>query len=118
MKFPTIAIVLIALTLAACSGVLLRGEVGADGKVWAGPVTVNGIQVAPKFDVVEGMAVISVQSIPPYLTIDLTPAATARTAFSKPLNDEQYEAIKEGRVLVRDADGVKMRPATFHPLVD
>lgn len=113
MKF--LVAIVSALVLTACAGVFIQGQVGAEGVVWAGPVTVNGIQVAPQFDVVEGKATVTVQSSPPYLTIDLEPAASPVTVFAKPLTKEQQDAIDEGRVLVRK--GSVAYPVTAFPHV-
>lgn len=112
LKLVALAAVLM---LTACAGVFVTAEMGAEGKIWAGPVKVNGIQVAPKFDVVEGTATVIAQSSPPYLTIDLFPSVTVRHSLGK-LTDEQYEAVRDGRVLIRQ-NGEKLPVSAFHPLV-
>lgn len=95
-----LGLALLALVLAplsvGCSGLVLRAEAAADGKITAGPVVIAGLTVAPKFDVVDGIATVVVSSTPPFLQINLDPRAT----FAARLDEAQASAIAEGRVVI------------------
>lgn len=93
------ALVAIASLFAAgCGGggLLLRAEAQADGKITAGPVVIMGREVAPRYDVVDGIATVVVSSTPPFLTINLDP----RASFLNSLTPAQEAAINEGRVAI------------------
>lgn len=97
MRRFVFSFLVIATSLLACGcSSLLRAEATADGKISAGPVVIAGREVAPKYDVVDGIATVVVSSEPPFLTINLDP----RASFAASLNPAQEAAINEGRVAI------------------